>query len=244
MKVLLIGESCIDEYHYGVCERICAEAPVPVFDYIRTETRPGMASNVKENLLSYGIDVEFITNDPELLVKRRFVDTKSNQLLMREDITGNINTVSIPQNFDYDAIVISDYCKGVFDVSEIQKLCEKFDGPIFVDSKSPDLKYFNNSIIKINHYEENNLISLPENYELIVTLGKLGAKYNNQIFSAPNVDVFDVTGAGDVFLATLCYNYLSTKDLNYSISKAVILATKSVQHMGVYKLTKEDIENS
>jgi len=30
-KILLIGDSCIDEYHYGSTDRISPEAPVPVF---------------------------------------------------------------------------------------------------------------------------------------------------------------------------------------------------------------------
>ena len=32
LKILLIGESCLDEYHYGECRRLSPEAPVPVLD--------------------------------------------------------------------------------------------------------------------------------------------------------------------------------------------------------------------
>jgi hypothetical protein len=76
---------------------------------------------------------------------------------------------------------------------------------------------------------------------LIVTLGRKGAKWKDKIFPAPQVDVFDVTGAGDVFLASLCFFNLLTNNLEKSISKAVYLASKSVQHMGVYVLTQDDI---
>lgn len=240
-KVLLVGESCIDEYHYGVCERICAEAPVPVFDYIEKEIRPGMASNVRENLMSFGVDVEFITNDPNLLIKRRFVDTKSNQLLLREDITNTLTSIEIDKLVDCDAIVISDYSKGFLSEQVIDFICTSFSGPIFIDSKNPNLKIFKNAIIKINSDEENKMISHPINSELIVTLGKSGAKWGDKFFAAPKVDVFDVTGAGDIFLATLCYFYLLTQSLDVAISKAVYLASKSVQYMGVYKLTHDDI---
>ena len=34
--ILVIGESCLDVFHYGECERLCPEAPVPVFNSIRT----------------------------------------------------------------------------------------------------------------------------------------------------------------------------------------------------------------
>lgn len=161
-KVLLIGESCKDIYHYGVCDRLCAEAPVPVFDYRAEEVRPGMAANVMENLLAYGLDVDFVTNDSNQLIKRRFVDTKSNQLLLREDLGHQVDPVLIPDCKQYDAIVISDYCKGILDLKKISELCDKFSGPIFVDSKNPDLKHFNNAIIKINNDEENKMKSLPE----------------------------------------------------------------------------------
>ena len=34
MKVLVIGDSCTDKFVYGECNRICPEAPVPVFNPI------------------------------------------------------------------------------------------------------------------------------------------------------------------------------------------------------------------
>lgn len=243
-NILLIGESCNDEYHYGNCSRLCAEAPVPVFKYESQEIRPGMAANVKENLLAFGgINIDFVTNNPTQLIKRRFVDSKSNQLLLREDIENSLETVEFPNTNQYDAIVFSDYCKGLLDPKKVKKLCRNFQGPIFVDSKNPDLSMFENCIIKINNDEEKLLKKLPKNCELIVTMGKNGARWKNFTFDAPKADVFDVTGAGDVFLATLCYFYLHTKQLQSSIQPAVNLATKSVQHMGVYVLTSTDINS-
>ena len=35
MKILVIGDSCKDKYIYGLCERMCPEAPVPVFQPIK-----------------------------------------------------------------------------------------------------------------------------------------------------------------------------------------------------------------
>ena len=37
-KVLLIGDSCTDEYVYGTCERLNPEAPVPILKYNRKIT--------------------------------------------------------------------------------------------------------------------------------------------------------------------------------------------------------------
>lgn len=241
-KILLIGESCQDIYHYGVCDRLCAEAPVPVFDYRAQEIRPGMAANVRENLLAFGLQVDFATNSPDQLIKRRFIDTKSNHLLLREDVGHQVDPIEIPNCIKYDAVVISDYNKGLLDNSQIKELCKNFGGPIFVDSKNPRLKHFSNAIIKINNDEEKKVETTPQNSELIVTMGKMGAKWRDNLFPTPQVDVFDVTGAGDVFLSSLCYFYLTTQDMKKSISNAVYLASKSVQHMGVYVLTKNDID--
>jgi len=43
MKILLIGDSCIDKYVYGDAKRLSPEAPVPVLNYIRTTKTEGMA---------------------------------------------------------------------------------------------------------------------------------------------------------------------------------------------------------
>ncbi len=48
-KILLVGDTCIDEYYYGRCTRIKPEAPVPLFDIERLETLEGMSGNVKKN---------------------------------------------------------------------------------------------------------------------------------------------------------------------------------------------------
>ena len=53
-KILLIGDSCVDKFHYGVCNRISPEAPVPVLVHKKTVMVGGMVNNVKSNLLSFG----------------------------------------------------------------------------------------------------------------------------------------------------------------------------------------------
>jgi D-beta-D-heptose 7-phosphate kinase/D-beta-D-heptose 1-phosphate adenosyltransferase len=65
-KILLIGDSCIDEYQYGTIDRISPEAPVPIFKYIRSEEKPGMVYNVKNNLENLGCQVTLLTRDPSV----------------------------------------------------------------------------------------------------------------------------------------------------------------------------------
>ena len=62
-KVLLIGDSCTDEYVYGTCERLNPEAPVPILKFNRKETNDGMAMNVRKNLMSFGMKVYVLTNE-------------------------------------------------------------------------------------------------------------------------------------------------------------------------------------
>lgn len=237
----MIGESCIDEYRYGICNRISPEAPVPVLDFVKEKKSLGMAANVKSNLESFGISVDFLSNPAKDIIRRRFVDLKCHQQLMREDITNHIKSL-IPQEFgSYDAVVFSDYNKGLVNEEFISFVMSNVTCPVFVDTKKKDLTAYNNCIIKINKKEYDELSILPPNSDLIVTLGSEGAMYNDRIFSAPNVDVHDVTGAGDIFLATLVYSYLHTKNLIVSIRESIKMATLSVQHSGTYQLKQEDI---
>ena len=77
----------------------------------------------------------------------------------------------------------------------------------------------------------------------MVTLGGLGARWAEQIFKTEKVDVYDVCGAGDVFLSALVYGYLRYRDMPEAIILANKCASLSVTKMGTYVLTKEDIND-
>ena len=94
-KVLLIGDSCVDEYVYGICERLNPEAPVPVLHQKEIKTQKGMAWNVRENLLSFGLEVYMLTQEEDI-IKRRYIDQRYNQQMLRVDIEDPIKPL------DYD----------------------------------------------------------------------------------------------------------------------------------------------
>ena len=48
-KVLIIGDSCLDVFEYGICNRINPEAPVPIFLPYKKIKNSGMAMNVYNN---------------------------------------------------------------------------------------------------------------------------------------------------------------------------------------------------
>ena len=54
MKALVIGDVMTDEYVFGRVERISPEAPVPVVNIVKRESRPGGAANVAVNLKALG----------------------------------------------------------------------------------------------------------------------------------------------------------------------------------------------
>ena len=60
--------------------------------------------------------------------------------------------------------------------------------------------------------------------------------------SAPAVEVVDVTGAGDTFLAAMAYQYLVTTDIESAVQFATRAASITVQNMGVYAPTLEEIQ--
>ena len=248
-KILLIGDSCEDIYHFGKIKRLSPEAPVPIFALQYSESHPGMTANVKENLCSLGVSVDLITNK-EKLTKERYIDLNTKQHLLRVD-TGEVNSlcpfehslVNIDNLNEYDALVISDYNKGFITSESVEFLTNNFQGPIFVDSKKTDLSIFEQCFIKINEEEYKSVEKIPEECELIVTLGSKGTQWNKKIFSTKTVEVFDICGAGDTFFAAFICSYLINKKIENSIKFANKCATITVQKLGTYAPTIGDIIN-
>ena len=240
-NILLLGDSCLDVYQYGVVDRMSPEAPVPVFTPTTEEKRPGMAANVYENLKALDLTANFITGQES--VKTRLIDSRSKQQIVRidSDIKNDplVFETAIPQV--YHAIVISDYNKGLITYELVEELRKEFPGPIFIDTKKQDLKRFEGCIVKINEVEYKARHSDCTN--MIVTLGKEGVLYDHKIYPAPEIDVTDVCGAGDTFLAALVYEYLqSDNDMEAAIQFAIRASAVTVQHTGVYAPRLEEIK--
>jgi D-beta-D-heptose 7-phosphate kinase/D-beta-D-heptose 1-phosphate adenosyltransferase len=230
-KVLVIGDSCLDIFRYGKCERLSPEAPVPIFNPTKTTGNGGMTINVGENLKALGIECDIITNDIRP-VKTRYIDEVSNQMLLRVDEKDHIKQITQEEmeknNFgDYDAIVISDYNKGFLSFYDIMYIAENH--PLtFMDSKKElggwcdDIKF-----LKINDKEFRANEDYLKNYypgNLIVTKGKEGAVLNHtqHFHITEEHEVRDLSGAGDTFLAALVAKYIE----NYDICEAIEFANK------------------
>lgn len=239
-KVLLIGDSCIDKYVYGQVKRLNPEAPVPILNYTKTETRHGMVWNVYNNLKSFGLEVYMLTNK-EKITKTRYIDEKSNQQILRvdEEVLCSPMDYDIP-NEKYDAVVISDYDKGfitnkiLFDVTYSSKC------PVFIDTKKTILPEYN-CYVKINDVEYSKLNKKYNN--LIVTHGEKGAEYDGVMYPGEKVNVYDVVGAGDTFLSALTFGYLKYGIIEKAIPFANKASAIAVSNPGTYVLTEEDVKN-
>ena len=239
-KVLLIGDSCLDKYVYGEVKRLNPEAPVPILNYKRTETRQGMCWNVYNNLKSFGIEVYMMTND-EKITKTRYIDEKTNQQILRVDDEVRCKPMQylIPDE-TYDAVVISDYNKGFVSSTRMFEIAYGTKCPVFIDSKKKILPSYG-CYVKINDLEYSKLEEKHDN--LIITRGSEGAEYDGILYPGEKVNVYDVVGAGDTFLSALTFGYLKYGTIQEAIPFANKAAAVAVSHPGTYVLTEEDVES-
>lgn len=241
MKILVIGDSCNDIHVYGKCERLCPEAPVPVFHPIQYVYNPGMAGNVKRNLESLGAVVGIITNQKEI-EKTRYVDEHTNQMFLRVDtdvdgVPGCTLLDSINWE-EYDAVVISDYNKGFLSEGDIRQICGSHK-LVFMDTKKIIGSWaYGATLIKLNtkEYEQSRqMISILNIHDKIITTkGQYGCEFRKKMYPVRKVDVKDLSGAGDTFMAGLVVSYLNSGgDIEKAINFANLCSTEVVQKRGV-----------
>jgi D-beta-D-heptose 7-phosphate kinase/D-beta-D-heptose 1-phosphate adenosyltransferase len=242
MRFLVIGDSCVDIFRYGKVNRLAPEAPVPIIVPEHETSNPGMAGNVVKNIEALGHKVDFITNINEIK-KIRYVCSKYNHLLLRVD--ENDSCQPITQKIldrvkwgNYDAIVISDYCKGFLSEQDIEWISLQ-NHLVFLDTKKILGDWANEvDFIKINYSEyENNIDVLSKDKVLsdktIITRGKHGCTYQGINYPTQEVSVKDLSGAGDTFLSGLVVEYARSRDIELAINFAQECTTIVVQKTGV-----------
>lgn len=188
------------------------------------------------------------------------IDTASENMII-EFVVGKIK--------EFDAIIISDYLKGLVTESLLEKvikICAKNKVPLIIDPKGKDYrKYKNATIITPNKKEAeiasgiliNDSESLKKagiklleelNLEaLLITLGKDGMAFFTQkdFFSIPAKakEVYDVSGAGDTVIATLTAGIVAGLDWKDAVELSNIAAGIVVGKLGTQPVTKEELLN-
>jgi D-glycero-beta-D-manno-heptose-7-phosphate kinase len=216
-----------------------------------------------ETLKQYKI-ISFILTDNTrpTTVKQRII--AHNQQLARVDYEKkeNINgshLEEIKKNMSkYDAIIISDYAKGMISSKLIDHI-KTLNTPIFVDPKpknkglykgvfclTPNIKevkemtYLNDDLKAAKKLsEELNSSVLLTRSEKGIALYELGEK--EFLLDAKKRDVTDVTGAGDTVIATLAYFYSKGSSLRESSIYANLAASIAVSHVGCYQVKLAEI---
>jgi len=200
--------------------------------------------NVFANLKSLGTDCDILHNVEEI-TKTRYVDKKTNHIFLRVDTDDKklkrIEENNLDKDFlnQYDAIVISDYNKGFLTEEDIEKIC--YNHPLtFMDTKKNLGRWAKDCTwIKINEEEYNKTFNKIANLghifddKLIVTLSEKGCRYKGDIFPVEKVEIKDLSGAGDTFLASFVSDYLKNKNATQAIIFANECATQVVQKRGV-----------
>ena len=251
MKFLVIGDSCTDKFVYGKCERICPEAPVPVFNPVKEKTNGGMAANVQANVKALGVDCDLITHSNKIL-KTRYVDIKTNQMLLRidenDEAEDQFDYKDVPWN-QYDAVLVSNYGKGFLRTCAIRDICQYHDN-VYLDSNKVKMNCdlpLNLRFLKINEYEleinqhwrhhlhpkqHNSDYNRPA--QIIITLGYKGCMYMGKTYPpSKRVVAQDLSGAGDTFLAALAVSMTRVGDVDVAINYANECATEVVSKRGV-----------
>ncbi len=234
---------------------------------------------LREFLSAAAIDTEGIVAEDNRMttVKTRFA-TKVQQLLRvdRED-SRPIKERTQAQILDHitrhiskwGAVVLSDYCKGVFEnpdfVRRIIRICNDNHVIVTIDSKSRHIDAFENAdFVKPNNLELENAVNIEisdlESLDragkvylersraksIIVTRGAEGISIfergsRRRDYASKAVQVFDVTGAGDTVISTVTLGLASGLSLDDAVVLANIAAGVVIGKRGTAVVTKEEL---
>ncbi|MCV3472587.1 D-glycero-beta-D-manno-heptose-7-phosphate kinase [Campylobacter sp. CNRCH_2015_0338h] len=293
-KILVVGDFMVDHYIWCDCTRISPEAPVMVMKSQKEDKRLGGAGNVYANLKSLGAEVFALglVGDDEsgrflkenlnaklLVEKDRKTPLKSrvlshSQQVLRLDDENDFDTKledEIIQEYKkiakyYDAIVLSDYAKGILTSKVTKALIEHANAlnlPILIDPKGSDFsKYQNATLLTPNKKEAIQALGVEKidnlekalkklKYDLnltysIITLSEEGIALFDEklhIIPAKALEVYDVTGAGDSVIAMLAYVLALKVDIIKACELANDAAAVVVAKVGSVSVSLEEIKN-
>lgn len=250
MKVLVLGDRIQDHYSFCKATRLCPEAPAPVLVLESSRSSNGGASLVANQLEVFMNSNDVVKVYGSMSEKHRIfasgqmicrMDNDSQSIMPYEVYWTRVNheLIYVP-----DAVVVGDYGKGAMAEQTAKKLtitCAEKGIPLFVDSKNNPEPYKGCFAIFPNENEHVGQLPQSDYQNIIRKLGKNGCMVNGQHIPTKEQAVFDVTGAGDIFLAAFVHNYLQSKDLISAAKFANLVAGLSVRHIGTYVVPLNEI---
>ncbi|MBW6489251.1 D-glycero-beta-D-manno-heptose-7-phosphate kinase [Sulfurimonas sp.] len=168
---------------------------------------------------------------------------------------------------EYDAVILSDYGKGVLTDELCQgviKLCNKAGVKVLVDPKGSDYSKYSGAYLLTPNKKEAMLatkIEIKDNVSLkeallkmkkeadltisLITLSEDGIALHDdemKIFPTVAKEVFDVTGAGDTVIASIVFALSANKSIEDSAKFANLAAGVVVGKIGSATVTLDEIE--
>lgn len=239
----MLGESFLDVWHVGEATRLSPEGPFPVVSIDQILKIPGGAANVGNNLAALGAYVQPLLSHAG--VKNRLV-AGGHQLARWDERDGSLPFAetpladALPLGTTYDAVVISDYGKGLVDETFLAFL-ERFSAlPFFIDTKAapsrfnrfPNCTFFPNAKEYRQHKDDYSSLKQP----FVLKRGAEGMEYwaggaDGPVYFAKALAraVGNVTGAGDSTLAAWTVSYLQYQNPRAALAFAAASAACAVE---------------
>lgn len=300
-KILVVGDLMIDDYIWGNVSRISPEAPIPVVEVHKEESKPGGAANVMLNLAELGakvyaagvvgadanahklekdlkkrgISVEGIIEDRKrpTTVKTRVIAhqqqvvriDREKKVVLSDSVKERLVEYAVKMAKKVDAVIFSDYNKGVLIWETVEKITAAAKGKIIsVDPKPANIRIFRNStIITPNRKEASegsgieiktaddirraavNLREMLNAKAVLITLGEDGMTLfdGDRIDTIPTVarEVYDVTGAGDTVVSTLTLALAAGASFAEAALLSNFAAGISVREVGVVTVKPQQL---
>ncbi len=252
--VLVVGDAIEDHYFFGRVDRMCPEAPVPVFIEERIELRVGGAEHTAQQVKALG-EMSALFGWPKSVKIRYMVGS---HMLLRSDYDEkpSMGSEEIIEAFNrmtkddgdfkpLTAVILSDYGKGLL----TEKLCQHFIGyakarhiPVFIDPKGSDWhKYRGADWICPNELEFSTMaapVSLWQS-QILRKRGARGLQIGDTEFPARARAVFDVTGAGDTVVAVFAMAIAAGADPGSAAQLANIAAGWTVGQVGTVSVSHD-----
>jgi len=256
LKILCVGDRIFDSYQFCKATRLCPEACAPVLHIQSERTSEGGASNIAENLKSLMGGECVLTAFGSISYKHRVFADRT--LICRIDRDG----YSVLGSDAYwkeiqskaavsDWIVVGDYGKGAITPGIASGLVA-LGKPLFVDAKH-NQQHYKGCYAFFPNEDEHNGIQSGDYQHVIRKLGPRGCSVDGILVpTKEEQQVYDVTGAGDVFLAAFVWKYSTSypglpkislvTELLECARVANLAAGISVRHLGTYVVRPEEID--
>lgn len=193
-------------------------------------------------------------------------DKESKEEIEKSSVEKILNSLTNSVS-SYDAVILSDYGKGVLTNELCQgviKLCNKADVKVLVDPKGSDYSKYSGAYLLTPNKKEamlatkieikdktslkEALLNMKKEADLaisLITLSEDGiAVFDDEMKIFPTVakEVFDVTGAGDTVIASIAFALSAKKSIEDAAKFANLAAGVVVGKIGSATVTLDEIE--